>query len=75
MKTNLTNDVGHTRLVSEESGKVDWLGGIILREGLYLSTISLGSFLRGKAHGTVTRRRKLSVRHVYPAKGRMELKY
>jgi hypothetical protein len=31
---DLTNNVGHTGLVTEEGGKMDWLGGIITRESL-----------------------------------------
>lgn len=39
-KAYLANNMGHSSLISEEGGKVDRLGSIILGEGLYFSAIS-----------------------------------
>jgi hypothetical protein len=42
---------------------VDRLGGVILGEGLWLSLMTLGTFLREKSLGSVAGGLKLSVRH------------
>jgi len=58
----ITNDVSHTGLVTHEGGQVDGLGGIILGEGLSLSSVA-GSALTGKEpEGTVAWSLKLAVR-------------
>jgi len=59
----VADDVGHTGLVTHEGGQVDGLGGIILGEGLSLTSVA-GSALAGQEpEGTVTRSLKLTVRH------------
>ena len=58
----LTNDVGHTGLVTQESGHVDGLGSVVLGEGLNLSAVAGGPLLWVESHGAMTRRGKLSVR-------------
>jgi hypothetical protein len=50
----VTDDVGHTGLVTHEGGQVDGLGGIILGEGLGLTLVT-GSTLAGQeSQGSVT---------------------
>lgn len=50
----VTDDVGHTGLVTHEGGQVDGLGGIILGEGLGLTLVA-GSTLAGQeTQGSVT---------------------
>ena len=59
---NLPDDVGHAGLVAHEAGQVDGLGGVILRECLWLSLMTLGTFLGEESLGSVAGGLKLSVR-------------
>lgn len=58
----VTDNVGHTGLVTHEGSQVDGLGSIILGEGLGLAPVA-GSTLAGQeSKGTVARPLKLTVR-------------
>ena len=59
---HLPDDVGHTSLIAKEGSHVDWLGGIILGEGLALSLVALGTLLGQESFGSMTGCFKLSVR-------------
>lgn len=59
---HFTNDMGHASLVGEESAQMDWLGLVILGEGLCLTTMALGTLLGRKGHGPMARGRKLTMR-------------
>jgi len=58
----VTNNMGHTGLVTHEGSQVDGLGGIILREGLGLSAVTGSALARQEAQGTVTWSFELAVR-------------
>lgn len=58
----LSNNVSHTSLVAKEGGEMNRLPGVILRESLDLSTMTLAPLLGVEAHGTMTGRRKLTMR-------------
>merc|ERR1719266_2911750 len=58
------HNVGHAGLVAEKGGHVHWLGGVILREGLAFSHVTLGSLLWQKPLGAVAGSLEFSVRHV-----------
>jgi len=60
---DLPDDMGHTGLEAEKSRKMDGLLGVILGEGLDLTTVAAGALLRIESHRAMTRRRKLTVRH------------
>ena len=60
---DLPDDVTHTSLVTHEAGQMDWLGGIILREGLSFTPHPLRSLLGEESLGTMTGCFELSVRH------------
>ena len=59
---HLPDDVSHARLVSQKSGHVDWLGGVIFGESLALAHVTFRPLLREEPLGSVSRRLKLSVR-------------
>lgn len=59
---DLANDVRHTGLVGKEGGQVDRLRWVILWEGLYLTTMTLGALLWGETHVPMSGGRKLTVR-------------
>lgn len=60
----ISDNVGHARLVAEESSKVDGLGDVsVAGERLALATNTAGTLLGQKAKRTVTGRFKLAVRH------------
>merc|ERR1712063_202003 len=60
---DITDNVGHTSLVTEESGQVRSSGSIILGEGLALSSVS-GSALTGQeSKGSMSRSFEFSVGH------------
>ena len=59
---SLTNNVGHTGLEAQKAGQMDWLGGVILGESLYLTTVACCTFLGVEPHGPVTGCRKLTMR-------------
>merc|ERR550517_1903564 len=59
----LTNNVGHTGLVSKEGGQVDGLRAVVLGKGLNLATMTSSPLFGVKAHGAMTRRGKLTMRH------------
>src|SRR6218665_2441479 len=65
---DITNNVSHTGFVCDKGGQMDRLGSIVLGEGLYLTTMTLGSLLGSKGHGAMARRRKLAVRLEYREK-------
>jgi hypothetical protein len=54
--------MSHSRLVSEKSSQVHRFGGIVLGEGLYLSSLSLTPLLGKESYMTVSRSRELPVR-------------
>lgn len=56
--------MGHTGLVTHEGSEVDWLLGVILREGLDLSHVSGGPLSGQEPEGTVSWSFELSVRHL-----------
>lgn len=58
----VTDDVGHTGLVTEEGGKVDGLSFVILREGLALSAVPGGPLAGQESQGTGTGVFELTVR-------------
>ena len=60
---DLTQDVGHARLVPEESRQVDLLRGVIRREGLHLTPVALGPLAREETQRTVAGALELTVRH------------
>ena len=47
---------------AQKAGQMDWLGGVILGESLYLTTMTCCTFLGVEAHGPVTGCRKLTMR-------------
>jgi len=59
----ISDNVGHTSLVTEESGKVDRLGSVILGEGFTFTSVSGASFFRQETKGTTTGVLVLTVRH------------
>ena len=59
---DLPDNVGHAGLVAHEAGQVDGLGGVILRECLWLSLMTLGTFLGEESLRSVAGGLKLSVR-------------
>merc|ERR1711935_1049309 len=59
----LPDNVGHARLVPKEAGQVHGFGGVILREGLGLTTVPFAPLLGKKSLGAMARGLKLSVRH------------
>merc|ERR1719243_269874 len=60
---HLTDNVGHTGLVSHEASQVDLLAGIVLREGLGLAAVALGPFLGEEPLGPMTGSFEFPVRH------------
>ena len=60
---NITEDVGHTGLVTHESSQMAWLGLIILGEGLDLTLEVLGSLSWKETKGTATGMLELTMRH------------
>ena len=61
---NSTDDVGHTGLVSTESGKVRSFLGIVLGEGSDATSMALGTLLGQESQVTTARSFELSVRPV-----------
>ena len=61
---DITNDVSHTSLESDESGKVNGLGWIILRERFDLTEMTLRALSGCETHVAVARSRELTVTHV-----------
>ena len=59
---DLTDNVGHTSFEAQEGRQVAGLLSIVLREGLHLTAMTLGTLLGIESHGAMTRRRKFSVR-------------
>jgi hypothetical protein len=59
---SLADNVGHTGLEAEETGQVDGLGRVVLRESLDLTAVAGRALLGVEPHGAVTRRRKLTMR-------------
>ena len=55
--------MGHTSLEDGESGKVDWLGGIVLRVASYSTSVMSSSLSGEETQGTMSGSFKLSVRH------------
>merc|ERR1719260_137105 len=60
---HLTDNVGHTGLVSHEASQVDLLAGIVLGEGLGLAAVALGPFLREESLRPMTGSFEFPVRH------------
>lgn len=60
---DLTDNVGHTSLVADESGEVAWLGSVILGVGLESTEVSSASLSGKESLGTVSRCFEFSVRH------------
>jgi len=58
----VTDDVGHTSLVTHEGGQVNRLGVIILGEGLGLTPVASSTLAGQESKGTVARPLKLTVR-------------
>jgi len=61
---HLTDDMGHTSLESEESGKVALLGSVIPRERFELSVVMLRALLWEETQVSVTRALELTMRHL-----------
>ncbi len=59
---DITNNVGHTSFVPDESGQVDWLGWVILWECLALTTVTDGSLFWEKSQRTVSWMFKFTMR-------------
>ena len=55
-------DMGHTGFESAESGQVDWLGWVVLWEGLALTTVTACSLFWEKSQGTVSWMFKFTMR-------------
>merc|ERR1719323_1748041 len=60
---HLSDNVGHTGLVSHEASQVDLLAGIVLGEGLGLAAVALGPFLREEPLRPMTGSFEFPVRH------------
>mmetsp|Transcript_68995 Transcript_68995/g.206934 ORF Transcript_68995/g.206934 Transcript_68995/m.206934 type:complete len:433 (-) Transcript_68995:116-1414(-) len=61
---DVTQDVGHARLVGEERRQVAWLGLVVLGERLDLATVAARALAGQEAQGAVTRALELTVRHL-----------
>mmetsp|Transcript_4151 Transcript_4151/g.13499 ORF Transcript_4151/g.13499 Transcript_4151/m.13499 type:complete len:264 (-) Transcript_4151:43-834(-) len=61
---NITNNMGHTRLVAHEGSEVDWRGGIVTGERLHLTTVVLRLLLREKGERAMAGSTKLTVTHL-----------
>merc|ERR1719266_221627 len=61
---HLPHNVCHAGLVAKEGGHVHWLGGVIFREGLAFSHVTLRSLLWQKTLGAMAGSLEFSVRHV-----------
>lgn len=59
---SLTDDVGHASLVADEAGQMHGLGGVILGEGLNLTTMTGSTLLGVEGHGAMARRGELAMR-------------
>lgn len=68
----ITDDVSHTGLETHEGSQVDGLAGIILGEGLDVTTHGAGALAGEETEGTVTRGFKLTVRLPKRSDGCME---
>jgi len=60
---DITDDMGHTSLVTHETGQVRGLGGIILRERFDLTPVVTGALARQETEVSVTRALELTMRH------------
>jgi hypothetical protein len=58
----ITNNVSHTGLVTQESRQVDRLGLVILGERLHLSSVSSSTLAGAEAQRTVARGLKFTMR-------------
>jgi len=61
---NVTDDMGHTGLVTHETGEVALLGGIILGERFDLTEVMFGTLLGQETQRTVTGAFELTMRHL-----------
>merc|ERR1711953_1666709 len=61
---NFTDNMGHTSFEAQKGRQMAWFLSIILREGLHLTTMALGTFFGIESHGSMARCRKLTMRHV-----------
>jgi len=59
---DLSDNMGHAGLVSEEGCQMNWFRLVILGERLALSTLTHAALLRQEAERPVTGRRKLTMR-------------
>merc|ERR1712038_2131345 len=67
---NLTNNMRHTSFKAQKGRQMAWFLSIILREGLHLTTMALGTFFGIESHGSMARCRKLTMRHVEASRKR-----
>ena len=58
----IADDVGHAGLVAQEGGHVNWLGCIILREGLDFAAMTGSTLARQEAERAVAGSLELAVR-------------
>jgi len=63
LSSDLSHDVGHTGLVTDESGQVDGLGIVVLGVGLESTEVSSASLSREEAFATVSGSLEFSMRH------------
>jgi len=63
LSSDLSHDVGHTGLVTDESGQVDGLGLVVLGVGLESAEVSSASLSREEAFATVSGSLEFSMRH------------
>ena len=60
----ILDDVGHTGLVSHESGEMDWLAGVVAGEGSNATTMMSGTSLGEEGERAASGMLELSVGHI-----------